>query len=306
MNAIRIWLRQHWQSYVGALLRFSHTPMATLFNAFAIAVSLALPLIAYIIVYNIQVLAQHADDNNPQMSVFLKTDATRKDIDSIERLIEQSSAVRKLNFIAKDQALAEMKRDEAVARVAGVLEHNPLPDAFIADLHPDAPAGADTLATQLRGLPKVALVQLDSEWLHRLDALLRLGKMAVAVLAALLAFALVAVTFNTIRMQILTQRDEIEVSQLIGATRAYIRRPFYYQGALLGLLGGLLALLLVVAAGVYLNPQVSTLAESYGSDFSLRLPPSIDLLGLLGFAALLGWLGAWLSVSRHLSRLQPG
>ena len=305
MNAVKIWLRQHWQSYVGALLRFSQTPTATLFNAFAIAVSLALPLIAYVLVFNIQALAQHADDNSPQMNVFLSTDATRKDADSIERVIERSSAVRKLEFVAKDEALAELKRDESIARVAGVLENNPLPDAFIADLHPDAPAAADTLAAQLRGLPKVALVQLDSEWLHRLDGLLRLGKMAVAVLAALLAFALVAVTFNTVRMQILTQRDEIELSQLIGATRAYIRRPFYYQGALLGLLGGLLALLLVVAAGVYLDPQVAALAESYGSDFSLRLPPTVDLLGLLGFAAFLGWLGAWLSVSRHLSRLTP-
>jgi cell division transport system permease protein len=303
---MRTWLRQHRQGFTAATLRFANVPMATLFNAFAIAVSLALPLIAYILVFNVQALAHHADDNSPQMNVFLANDATRKDADNIERVIEQSSAVRKLRFIAKDQALAELKRDEAVARVAGILETNPLPDAFIADLHPDAPAGADTLAAQLRGLPKVALVQLDSEWLHRVDGLLRLGKMAVAVLAALLAFALVAVTFNTVRMQIVTQRDEIEVSELIGATRAYIRRPFYYQGALLGLLGGLLALLLVVAAGVYLNPQVATLAESYGSDFYLRLPPTLDLLGLLGFAAFLGWLGAWLSVSRHLSRLSTG
>jgi cell division transport system permease protein len=239
------------------------------------------------------------------LSVFLSLDADRKDLGAVERTLKQSTAVRSLRFVPKDEALAQMKRNEGIAEIASLLKNNPLPDAFIADLRPGAAQAAEALVKEIRALPKVAQVQLDMEWLQRLERLLNLGKLAVGLLALLLAFALVAVTFNTVRMQILTQRDEIEVSRLVGATNAYIRRPFYYQGALLGLLGGALALALVGAAGGLLNPQVHALAQSYGSEFSLRLPPYRDLLAILAFAAMLGWLGSWLSVSRHLQSFKP-
>jgi cell division transport system permease protein len=127
----------------------------------------------------------------------------------------------------------------------------------------------------------------------------------VAVLAALLAFGLVAVTFNTVRLQILTQRDEIEVSKLIGATDAYIRRPFFYQGALTGLAGGLAAVGIVAASVAVLNVEVARLAATYGADFRLGLPGVGDLVAVLIFAGGLGWVGAWLSVSRHLAEIEP-
>ena len=114
-------------------------------------------------------------------------------------------------------------------------------------------------------------MQADSAWVRRMDTLLRLGRTMVTVLAILLGFGLVAVTFNTIRLQILTQRDEIEVSRLIGATDAYIRRPFFYLGSLLGVLGGAAALLIVLAALAILNRDLAQLAALYGSDFRLRV-----------------------------------
>ena len=298
MNA---WLRHHLRSLGGALRRFSSTPFATLFNAIAIAVSLALPLGAYIALYNMQMLSGFTEEGVPQMNIFLDTDASLKDRQNVEALLRQSAAVRSARFVSKDEALAEMKRNPDMAEVAGVLKTNPLPDAFVVDLRNPQAAPAETLSEQLRATPKVALVQLDTEWLRRVDALLRLGKLAVSLLAGLLAFALVAVTFNTVRMQILTQADEIEISRLIGATPAYIRRPFYYQGALLGLLGGALALGLIVIAGLLLQPYALAVAQSYGSEFNFRLPPWSDLAALLIFSAGLGGMGAWLSVSRHLS-----
>jgi cell division transport system permease protein len=124
-------------------------------------------------------------------------------------------------------------------------------------------------------------------------------------LAGLLALGLVAVTFNTVRLQILTQRDEIEVSKLIGATDAYVRRPFYYQGALIGLVGGLAALAFVAGSVGILNGEVERLAATYGSDFRLRLPGLGDLAAVLAFSSTLGWCGAWLSVSRHLATVEP-
>jgi cell division transport system permease protein len=140
---------------------------------------------------------------------------------------------------------------------------------------------------------------------QRLAAILRLGTIAVGLLACLLAVGLVAVTFNTIRMQVLTQLGEIEVSRLVGATDAYIRRPFFYQGACLGLAGGLAALGLVAGSVWLLDAEVARLAATYGSDFRLALPPPADLAAVLGFAAALGWLGAWLYVSKHLADIAP-
>ena len=299
MNA---WIRHHLQSLGGALRRFAGAPFATLFNAVAIAVSLALPLGAYIALHNVQALSGLSADGLPQMNVFLDTDANLKDRQAVEALLRQSPLVRSARFVSKEEALADMKRNEATAEVAGVLKTNPLPDAFVVDLRSAAAAPAEALSQQLRATPKVALVRLDTEWLRRLDALLGLAKVAVTLLAGLLAFALVAVTFNTVRMQILTQADEIEISRLIGATSSYIRRPFYYQGALLGLIGGLLALGLVAGAGLLLQPHALAVAQSYGSEFRFHLPPWADMAALLAFSSGLGGIGAWLSVSRHLSK----
>jgi cell division transport system permease protein len=120
----------------------------------------------------------------------------------------------------------------------------------------------------------------------------------------LLGVALVAVTFNTIRLQILTQRDEIELCRLIGATHAYIRRPFFYLGSMLGLLGGLAALAIVVGGLAFLNRDLGTLAQLYGTDLRLSIPNPREMGAVLGAAAALGWLGAYLSVSRHLR--EPG
>ena len=141
--------------------------------------------------------------------------------------------------------------------------------------------------------------------MRRVAAALKVGRLSVLVLAALLCVALLAVTFNTIRLQILTQRDEIEVSKLLGATDGTIRRPFYYYGALLGLLGGAAAALMVWGAITVMNAGVADLARTYASGFSLHMLDAADLATILGFAAALGWLGAWLSATRHLREFEP-
>jgi cell division transport system permease protein len=148
-------------------------------------------------------------------------------------------------------------------------------------------------------------VQADAVWARRLAAAAAIVELGVALLAALLGAGLVAVTFNTIRLQILTQRAEIEVSKLIGATDAFIRRPFYYLGLLQGLLGGAVALALIAVALALLNREVRVLAESYGSNFRFTFLPTLEALAVVLFAGFLGWLGAQFSVSRHLREIEP-
>lgn len=296
---MRGWLRHHGQSFAGTLARLARQPVATLLNVLAIGVTLALPLGTYVMLENGRHLSGRVS-SDPQLAIFLAQDAGSSDVDRVRTVLKEAAGIRSIRFVPRDEALADLQRTEGMADVVAALRSNPLPDAFLVDIAPGDPVRTEALASRLKSLSKVAEVQLDSAWVKRLDALLRLGRTAVAVLASLLAVGLVAVTFNTIRLQILTQREEVEVCRLIGATDGYIQRPFYYQGTVLGALGGLVAILVVAASLAYLNRDVAPLAASYGSAFRLALPGWGDLGAAVGFAAILGWTGAYLSVSRHL------
>ena len=161
----------------------------------------------------------------------------------------------------------------------------------------------DNIAQELKTMPEVDSVQIDSAWVKRLAALLRILRLVLLFLGITLGAVVVAVVFNTIRLQVMTQYEEIEVSRLLGATNAFIHRPFYYTGALLGLCAGALALGLVTLALQPLNIAIADFARLYASEFRLA-PPNLAATGfLLGVSALLGLIGAMLSVKRHLSRL---
>jgi cell division transport system permease protein len=189
--------------------------------------------------------------------------------------------------------------------VVAALNQNPLPDTLVVKLRDLAPEQIEGLTAELGALPGVGHVQADSAWARRLSALIAVGRLGFMLLAALLATGLVAVTFNTIRLQVLTQREEIEVARLLGATDAFIRRPFYYLGALQGLAGGVCSLGILAGGLALLNRGVHALAETYGSGFQLAFLPPGDAVAVALFASLLGWLGAYLSVSIYLRGIDP-
>ena len=296
---MRAWVRQQWRALgmtCGKLLR---SPLSTLLSVIVLGIALALPFGLYLGLVNLQHAARAAAPE-PQLTVFMALDAGRADVREAETRLRRHAGVAKLRHVPREQALEELKRASGMAGISEGLSANPLPDAFIVDARDADPAALQRLRTELAALPKVALVQLDAEWAQRLDAALKLGRLVVMLLAMLLAFALVAVTFNTIRLQILTRREEIEVATLIGATATFIRRPFLYYGALLGLLGGLAACALVWAGATAFDAALADLARLYGAGWQLRYPSVADAASVLVFSAGLGWLGAWLSVSRHL------
>ncbi len=293
---MRTWLRQHRAALARAVRKLAAQRAATLLNALVIGVALSLPAGGYALLANLQGVAQRFTFE-PQLSVFLKPEAKRAELEARLRADPRVAALR---FVPRDEALAELRVAEGLADVVAALERNPLPDAFVVRAAGDGAAALEALAGALKALPGVANVQVDSAWAERLAALARIGRLALAALAVLLAIGLVAVTFNTIRLQILTQREEIEVSQLLGATDAFVRRPFFYQGVLQGLAGGLLALVILWAGLWVLNFGVRDLATAYGSSFELAFLPGRDALAVVAFAALLGWLGALLSVSKYL------
>jgi cell division transport system permease protein len=296
---VRVWLQHHRLSLAQTSSRLARSPFATTLNVLAIGVALALPLGVYSLLANLEVLSRKVSVD-PQLTVFLARDVTKADTAAVEGRLKTARGVRSARFISRDAALADLGRAGGMGEVIASLPQNPLPDAFVVTLSTSDPVLADRLELEFKALPKVAYVQADSAWVRRLDALLRLARTTVVLLAGLLGTALVAVTFNTIRLHILTQRDEIELCRLIGATHAYIRRPFFYLGSLLGLLGGIAALAIVAAGLAFLNRDIGVLAQLYGSDFRLGMPAPREMGAVLGAAAALGWLGAYLSVSRHL------
>ena len=237
----------------------------------------------------------------PQISLFMALDAPRAAADDIGAKLQKHPGVKAARLVAREDTLSRMRSAEGLGDVMNILPKNPFPDAFVINPKDDAPAAMEALAQELRKLPRVEHVQLDSAWVRRLDALLKLGRTGVALLAMLLGVGLIAITFNTIRLQVLTQRAEIEVSRLLGATDAYIRRPFYYFGVMQGLLGGAAAWIIVWLATLWLAGPVGELAQLYGLDFVLRPLGRIDSAVMLALAAGLGWLGAALSLRQYLS-----
>jgi len=297
MNA---WFAQHRAALASAFRRLWATPLNTLLSLLVIGIALTLPGFGYVMLDNLHELGRNASGVQ-QISLFMNIDASKKEVGDIESRLKQV-ATGKWRFVPKEAALKRMQANEGMAEIVASLPRNPLPDAFIVEPTNVEPDALEILRKEIAGWPKVAHVQLDSTWVKRFDAFLKLGRLTLWMLAGIFAAGLIAVTFNTIRLQVMAQAAEIEVARMIGATDVFIRRPFYYFGALQGALGGLLAAALVLGALRLLAVPVDDLAALYGSNFSLRLPGLIEVATLSGAGALLGWLGAQLSVSLSLRK----
>lgn len=288
----------------GVLRRMFVSKLAGTINILVIGIALSLPAGLYVLMQNAQGLAAGIS-GTAQISLFLHMDSSADDVARLRKQLGQHTSIASVAYIPRDQALEQLKRSTGLADVIGGLHQNPLPDALIVIPRQTDAKSLDALRGELARLSRVEHAQLDSAWVHKLEALFRFTRLAVLILASLLSLALIAITFNTIRLQILTQQDEIEVTKLIGATNAFIRRPFLYFGTLQGLFGGMAAYLIISLSLFLLNQPLRTLAQLYGSQFVLHPMSLGDSVSLLLFSAYLGCLGAWLSVARHLSQIEP-
>jgi len=290
---MKAWFRQHAQAFGRGLARVG------LLNVLVIGVALALPAGGYALIESLHAVSGRLA-LDPQISLFL--DAKRADTDALAAALKRDARIARVRFVPREQALKELGTVQGLPELMAALGRNPLPDAFVVTAREES---IEPLAAELAKLPGVAHVQADALWARRLGSIARVARMGLWLLAVLLGVALVAVTFNTIRLQILTQRDEIEVSKLIGATDSFIGRPYYYAGLLQGLAGGLLALAVVAISLALLNREVRVLSESYGSNFRFDFLSAGDAFAVVLFAGLLGWAGAHLSVRRHLRAIEP-
>lgn len=296
------WLRHQKRALAAALNRLRAQPVGTLLAALAMGVAISLPSGLYL---GLGTLSRLAGDlpAKPEISLFLDADAGSDHRQAIAARLKQRD-IGDARFVPKDEALTKLSASQELSDITAGLTENPLPDAWVVQARTDSREELLRLAGDLGKLPGVAESHVDSLWADRLQAALAMGRTAVWVLAGLFAIALIAISGNAIRAQVLARRDEIQVSRLIGATDRHIRRPFLYLGALQGLLGGLAAGGVVAVAGSILRGPVDRLAALYGSAFHLTPPTTIEILVVLGLTTLFGWVGAWFSVSRALRQVE--
>lgn len=296
------WLAINLHVLASTLKKLAKSPFSSFFSICVIGLALSLPTGIYVLLENLESLSKSVA-SAPQISLYLARDASRAETGEIENRLRKDSRVDHFRFVSKEDALKRFQKDAEFSDVASSLSANPLPDAFVVFARDNSARNLEAMHEDMAKWPKVEHVQLDSDWVRKLDSFLKLGHVAAGILAILLGLALVFITFNTIRLQILTQKDEIEVAKLIGATHTFIRRPFLYLGALQGLAGGVAAWLIIAAGLHFMNGAIQELAKLYSSRFILSNLGTKESLLLFFFSAFLGWLGAWLSVSRHLWRI---
>ncbi len=305
------WLRQHGFAIRSALGHLRQAPFGFLLNILVVAIALALPIAGLTLLENIRPRSEQLAVE-PEISIFMAEDAGREQVQAVAPLIKKLMAEHqkkvKLSFISREQALDDLRNRSGITDVLATLGKNPLPDSYVLQLEGFVNAGdaarIDGIAQALRQLPGVATVQVDSAWVKRLASLLSILRLALAFVAATLAVVVVAVVFNTTRLQVMTQLPEIEVSQLVGATDTFIQRPFYYTGAVLGLCAGALALGAVALAMRPFNTALAEFARLYASEFQLQPLGWQTSVLLLAVSAVLGLFGAFLCVKRHLARIR--
>jgi len=297
---------RHAQAFFGSLGTMARAPFASFMIVAIIGITLALPAAMWVAIDNTLHLSSGWEGSG-RISVFLKRDVADAKAQKLAAQIGRRPDVARVGVISREQAFEEFKRESGFGNALDALERNPLP--IVLDIRPGGeasrPDGLERLAHALRGLDETDLVQLDLEWVKRLQAWLGLAQRAVAVLAGLLGVAVLLTVGNTIRLAVLGRRDEIEVSKLVGATDAFIRRPFLYTGLLQGALGAALAWALVQASLWLLAGPIHELARLYGSDFAAAGLDAGALGSLVGAGAGLGWIGARLAVGRHLKAIEP-
>lgn len=299
-------LVRHVQVMLSSLGDMLRSPGATAMTMVAIGITLALPVVLYLLVGNVE-RATRDWEGRAQLTLYLRAETTIAEGQAFVRKLRARPEIMRADYISADQALAQFKRDSGLAGVAEALEHNPLPATVVVYLSPahDHANAVKTLAEELQATPPVELARADTAWVQRLHVILRVVERSVWALAVLLGVAVVVIISNTIRLHILNRRDEIEIIKLVGGSNAFIRRPFLYTGFFQGLGGAMLAVGLVFLCLVTIRGPTRELSDLYDAGFRLHGLDGTLILVVMAAGGLLGWLASRWAVQRHLSQIEP-
>jgi len=299
------WLRLHGHALGEALRRMSAQPVASAFSVLVLAIAIALPVLAAVVLQSAGGIASSLE-TDPHVNVYLALDASDEDAKRVGDALRASPDASSVQFVPRAKALEELKASTHLADVIDSLQGNPLPDAYIVRVHSEDPGRVADAREAWAKLPKVDQVAADFEWARRLGNWIRFGRRLLTAIALALGVSVAFIAGHLIRLQALAHREEIEVSQLIGATASDVRRPFLYHGLLQGALAGAVAVGLGVLAAAWLGAELRALTPEYASELKIV---SLDLtwnLAVVGLAAALGLAGAWWAVARELRQFSPG
>lgn len=300
------YLHHHKLTLLRSFAQLGQHPLPTFMTVAVIGIALALPAGALVLVNNARSLSA-GWQGTARISLFLKPGLSDSVVQQLADSVRTHAGVAAVQMITAQQSLADFQQRSGFNDTLNLLGNNPLPAVLVVQPTPESstPVGVQQLAQSFAALPQVDQVRMDVQWLKRLQAILALLHRGVLIIAVLLAIAVVLIVGNTVRLEIENQRAEIEVSKLLGATDRFIRRPFLYHGAGYGLTGGVLAWVLVLIGLAFMSGPVGRLASLYSSHFGLSGLGVTGVLGLLLGGIVLGWLGSWLAVARHLQAIEP-
>lgn len=303
-------LRAYWTHHRSvareSLRRLLKTPMQSLLTWLVVAIALALPGVLYLALGQFQSLGE-SWETQPRVSVFLDVRAQEEAVLQLREQMLGTVEIEAVDYISPEQALREFEQYSGLGSVLDTLEENPLPGVLL--VHPAvdyrSPERLQSLQQSLNAEPLVDDARLDMDWVRRLHQIMVIGQRLVAAMAVLLAMGVLLVIGNTIRLAIESRREEIVVVKLVGATNAFVRRPFLYTGFWYGFGGGLLAWLLLMLGVQWLSNPVAQLAELYQSNIRLQGLNWWESVVILLGSGVLGLLGAALAVSKHLHTIEP-
>jgi cell division transport system permease protein len=305
-SRLRSYFGNHLRISIASLGRLYTQPGATLMTAAVIAIALALPVGLYIALDNVGKLSSGWDEST-QISLFLHTHVNKHDAQKLMQTLKKNKNIKRIEIIDKEQGLKQFREISGFGDALKYLESNPLPIVLV--VHPklteNLPGKTTTLVKELEQNKLVELAQLDVQWVKRLYTLLEIANRSIWVIGTMLAIAVLLIIGNTIRLDIQNRREEIEVSKLIGASDAFIRRPFLYTGFWYGLFGGIFAWITTQISLILMEKPIHKLALLYHSDFHLSGLGFKNTLFLILISCLLGLTGSWIAVSRHLKEIEP-
>lgn len=307
MLKLKNYLTHHLRACIASLGSLLRTPFASLMTIVVIGVALALPGGFHAFTSGMQSLARGWEGEVAQISLFLKLDVKEEAAKNLAWRLRSRDDISGVRYISPQEALEEFQRNAGISDALAYLDENPLPAVLV--VRPakqlTQPQKVRELVQRLEGLPEVESAQLDMAWLERLHALVALADRVMTIIGAILGVGVLFIVGNTIRLAIEDRRDEIVITKLIGATDAFIRRPFIYGGLWYGLVGGVIALLIVDGVIWGISGPVARMAILYGGGIEVGLLSWQAMLSLLAAGAALGWLGAWVAVGRHLRHIEP-
>lgn len=305
-NKSQAYLDTHAHALFSSLGRLLHKPATFMLTLAVLAISMALTSSFYLLVKNFQQLTGNVEASN-RISIYLKSTVSMAVAEQIKQAIAEDPLVESVQLITPDQALAEFKANSNLGTAVDALKENPLPPVLVVlpknSLEDEQ--NLQVLVSQFQKMPEVEIAESELQWAKRLRAIVGVAKRVVLLFGVLFGSAVLLIISNTVRLELQNRQEEVFISQLVGATHAFIRRPFLYTGFWLGFLSGVAAWFMVAFLMLFLRQPVRELSEQYTGQYNLVFLDYAETFMMLGFASLLGVLGAWWVLGNQLRASQP-